>query len=360
MTVPPHCILLLPIMMVLIINTMYRRFLNNNDYLSIITPEALVQITRGNTECFIQAEESAEMNIKEYLSENYEIEAELNKGKYIAEYNRMITYPVGAHICYDNKICEVIRSISGYKSPASVEYWEEYLNIDINATSLPSYSQFATYKKGDIILYKDIVYICLNENGYKFRDIRIPLVSGWLEVEYVEWEPVEYSIWEVVKFDKAFYTLVSLEGFDNNKTPKDSECWGEIADYDPNCNKYELNDHEYVVYNGTVFYPEMDVNADVPEISKNLCIHDPRNYNVKKHMVRLALYELTKLIAANNVSIVRLKDYETSMKWLSDAAKLKLNPQIPRKLAEDKQEIMDWQLATFQTRYDPYQNPWMI
>ncbi|KAA3702174.1 hypothetical protein F3F94_21370, partial [Bacteroides salyersiae] len=83
---------------------MYRRFLNNSDYLSIITPEALTQMTRGNSERFIQAEESAEMSITEYLSENYEIEAELNKGKYIAEYIRMITYPVGAHIYYEGKL----------------------------------------------------------------------------------------------------------------------------------------------------------------------------------------------------------------------------------------------------------------
>ena len=52
---------------------MYRRFLNNDDYLGIITPEALAQLTRGNDARFIQAEESAEMSIVEYLSENYEI-----------------------------------------------------------------------------------------------------------------------------------------------------------------------------------------------------------------------------------------------------------------------------------------------
>ena len=56
---------------------MYRRFLNNDDYLGIITPEALAQLTRGNDARFIQAEESAEMSIVEYLSENYEIEKEL-------------------------------------------------------------------------------------------------------------------------------------------------------------------------------------------------------------------------------------------------------------------------------------------
>lgn len=55
-------------------------------------------------------------------------------------------------------------------------------------------------------------------------------------------------------------------------------------------------------------------------------------------MVRLALYELTKLIAPNNVSVVRMRDYEDSMKWLNDAAKLRLNPQIPRKLDATKSQ----------------------
>ena len=59
---------------------MYRRFLNNSDYLGIITQEALQQLTRGNDERFIQAEQSAEMSIVEYLSENYEVEKELAKG----------------------------------------------------------------------------------------------------------------------------------------------------------------------------------------------------------------------------------------------------------------------------------------
>lgn len=103
----------------------------------------------------------------------------------------------------------------------------------------------------------------------------------------------------------------------------------------------------------------MDVNADVPIIGHNISIGDPRNYNLKKHMVRLAVYDLTKLVAPNNVSVVRMRDYEDSMKWLNDASKLRLNPQIPRKLAEDKLPVTDWQMATFQTNYDPYKNPWL-
>lgn len=339
---------------------MYRRFLNNNDYLGIITPEALSQLTRGNEDRFIQAEESAEMSVVEYLSENYEVEKELAKGKYIAEYNRRITYPVGVHIYFDGQIYEVIRSISGYRKPATAQYWEEYSGIDMDACQVACYSQFSTYYPGDKVNYNDVIYVCLKENGYKFDDIRIPMVNGWLEAEIAPWKPMEYPLWSVVEYDNGFFTLMTMDNFDSNLDPMTSDSWGAIADYDPEYNAYELSENEYVVYNGHVFYPETDVNADIPQVGRNISLHDPRNYNLKKHMVRLALYELTKLIAPNNVSVVRMRDYEDSMKWLNDAAKLRLNPQIPRKLDATKKPVTDWQLATFQTDYDPYKNPWLV
>ena len=339
---------------------MYRRFLNNNDYLSVITPEALAQLTRGNDERFVQAEEAAEMSVVEYLSENYEIEKELAKGKYIAGYDRRITYPVGVHIYFEGQIHEVIRSISGYRKPATVIYWQECSDINIDTEQVANYSQFNTYYPGDKVNYNGMLYTCLAENGYKFDDVRIPMVCGWLEAMTETWQPVEYPLWSVVEYDGSFYTLMNLDGSDNNADPFSSDCWGAIADYDPAYNDYELSEHEYVVYDGRVFYPETDVNTDIPQVGRNLSPHDPRNYNLKKHMVRLAVYELAKLIAPNNVSIVRMRDYEDSMKWLNDAAKLRLNPQIPRKLDETKKQVTDWQLATFQTDYDPYRNPWLV
>ena len=338
---------------------MYRRFLNDSDYLGIVSQEALTQMTRGNHGCFIQAEESAEMSIKEYLSENYEIEIELGKGKFIAEYESQINYPVGAHIYFNGLIYEVIRAISGFKSPSSIIYWEEHTDLNLKIEKIPHYSQFKTYYPGEIVAHNGDFFRCVNENGYKFNNIRIPLVTGWSEADFEEWQPTDYNIWDIVRYEGAFYTLLSLAAFDNNINPFESDNWGAIADYTSDYNEYELSDHEYVVFDNKVFFPETDVNADNVEIGKHLSIHDPRNYNLKKHMVRLAIYELTKLIAPNNISVVRIRDYEDSMKWLSDAAKLKLNPQIPRKLDKDKKPILDWQLATFQTYYDPNKNPWM-
>jgi len=59
---------------------------------------------------------------------------------------------------------------------------------------------------------------------------------------------------------------------------------------------------------------ETDVNADFPGIGNNLSLSDPRNHNLKKHMVRIVIYELTKLIAPDNVGVVRMRNYEDSMK----------------------------------------------
>lgn len=338
---------------------MYRRFLNDNDYLGVITPDALMQITRGNTERMMQAEESVEMSIVEYLSENYEVERELWKGKYIADYDRRISFPVGAHFYFDGQIHEATCFISGYKAPASVSYWEESADPNIFVETTPLYSQFKTYRPGEVAAYNGVCYVCLTENGYDFGNIRMPLVSGWMEKNTVSWMPVPYNVWDVVSFGDSFFTVLSDENFDESLNPAESPCWGEIADYDSEYNAYELSDHEYVVYQGRVWFPETDVNSDIPQPGVNMVVRDPRNYNLKKHMVRLAVYELTKLIAPNNVSTARVKDHEDSMKWLYDASKLRINPQIPRKVAEDKKEVMDWQLATFQADYDPWKNPWL-
>jgi hypothetical protein len=111
------------------------------------------------------------------------------------------------------------------------------------------------------------------------------------------------------------------------------------------------------VLNGAVYVPTMEVNSDEVEEGYNIRMKDPRNSNLKKHMLRMSVYELHKLISPNNVSQVRITDYEATLQWLKDASKLRINPQIPRKLDEDNKPIADWQVATFQRDYDLYKNP---
>lgn len=161
---------------------MYKRFLNNNDYIGIITEEALLQLIRGNEERLAQAEEAAEASIVEYLIDNYEIEQVLAIGKNLMEYNKQIIYPVGTHFYHDGKIWETLRSINGYKSPSAFIYWQEYTDYIQDETIINEYTQLANYQPGDIVHFNGTYYVCMEPHGLDFKDIRVPGIDAWNEV----------------------------------------------------------------------------------------------------------------------------------------------------------------------------------
>lgn len=358
---------------------MYKRFLNNNDYIGIITEEALNQLIRGNEERLSQAEEAAEASIIEYLSDNYEVENELGKGKALVEYTPSIAYPVGAHFYYNGKIYEALRSIAGIKAPTDIQYWQELIDYDKEKMSnAVPYLQLRNWQPGDVVAYANAYYECLEPNGYDFNDIRIPGVDGWEEVEGItEWVAnYDYKDWEVVSYDGKYWARLPYGNVSNEDTttvtddsvqtevdltvnPYDSDYWGLIGEYITDYD-YEFKNTEYVVYNNKVYIPTMKVTADELKEGYNIHQHDPRNSNIKKHLLRLALYELHKLISPNNISSSRITDYETSITWLRDANRCKINPQIPRKLDEEHKPVAEYAIATFMRDYDPNKNPWQI
>lgn len=340
---------------------MYKRFLNNNDYTSIVTEEGLAQLTRGNEERLSQAEEAAEASIIEYLTDNYEIENTLAVGKNLSEYNPQIIYPVGSHFYKDGKIWEVLRSINGKKVPSTIQYWEIYVEAIAEDQVISQYSQRKNYQPGEIVCLGNVYYRCIEAHGIDFNNIRIPGVQGWEEITVYPWQAnLEYNLWEVVNYDGRFYALINKDNPDWTINPFDSDSWGLIGDYDIEYNQYQYNDTEYVVYENRVYVPVMDVNADEVMEGYNVKQHDPRNSNIKKHLLRLAVYELHKLISPNNISSTRITDYETSIMWLRDASRLKINPQIPRKLDDENKPVAEYAIATYQRDYDPYKNPWQI
>ncbi|MGL5690414.1 MAG: hypothetical protein ACRDD8_06270 [Bacteroidales bacterium] len=355
------------------------RYLTKKDYLSIITETALDQVLGGDLDKFIDAEASAEISILEHLCENYEIEREFELGKSIVVPIPSISYPMGAYISIDQKPHKVIQSIRGFIAPQSQAYWER---IDESEMTHQKYSQYSTYCLGDIVRHMNQDYVCVHNNGFGFNDIRVPGIIGWEQVIVNEWETnvyknefksygepdmvaiesaEEYHLWSVVRHMGVYYTLYCMDGYNRSTEPNLApNNWGEIAQYDPTINTYEVSNHEYVVYDDMVFFPLMDINFTTPQIGVNIIQSDPRSLNVKKHMVRISLYELLKNISPNNISVVRINDYEASMKWLRDANKLIINPQIPRKTKDTGKPVTNWQMATFQTAYDPHQNIWQI
>lgn len=329
--------------------------------MSQISDELFDHLIRGKEIRVAQAEEAAEASIVEYLTDNYEVEQALAVGKSLREYNPRITYPVGVHFYYEGKIVEALRAINGIKAPSNIEYWKEYEEVErLSEDAVSKYSQLLNYHPGDLVSYAGIIYECLEHNGYDYADIRIPGIVAWEPIETTSWEPnVEYAEWDVVEWEGRFFALLSLEDIDLTINPMESDNWGLIGSYDPEY-EYELKDTEYVEYEGRVWIPVLSPTADKLKEGYNFRYHDPRNSNIKKHMIKIALYELHKLISPNNVSQARITDYEATMQWLHDANRCKINPQIPRKLDEEKKPVSEIAMATFQRDYDPNKNPWQI
>ena len=329
--------------------------------MGLVTAEALAQLTRGNDERFSMAEEAAEASMIEYLTNNYEIEAELEVGKLIQDYNHQINYPVDGCF-YDDagRICKAIRVIGGRIRPFISPYWAV---SDKSDEGVEPYRQLTDYYPGTLVKFANSVWECLIPNGPVFNDIRVPGLEGWAEAPNSPWLANNpYALWNVVSFNDNFYTLIELpDDPDWTVNPEESDMWGLIADYDEEYNRYELSDHEYVVYEGRVMYPTIEVNSPDIKENYNIIYSDPRNANVKKHMLRMAVYELHKLISPNNVSQARITDYETTIVWLRDASRLKINPQIPRKIDPmDNKPVTDYAMATYARDFDPYKDPWLI
>ena len=257
------------------------RFLNDNDYLSIITKESLSQLTRNNSERLCQAEESAEASIVEYLVEGYRINDVLNVGKQIKDYNYQMTYPPGSHFYYNGTICESTRTITGRVRPSLTDYWKEYTG-SVEKIEYSEYSQFVSYAPGVYVSFGNLIYECTDFNGPDFDDIRIPGIIGWTEIDTTQWAAnTEYKLFDVVEYSGNFYALIKTDGIDTTVNPYDSSNWGLIGDYDKSLNTYEFSNTEYVVYKNKVFYPIIDVNSDTLEDKFNYIERDPRNSNIK-------------------------------------------------------------------------------
>ena len=338
---------------------MYRRFLNDSDYLSIATKEMMSQLTRDNRDRLPMAEEYAEASITEYLSNAYEIERELETGRRLLEYSPAVTYPMGVHFYLDGKIYATTRPIKGYKAPYTKPYWEPC--DDPGMKDVTPYTQTASYAPGDVVMFNGSIFMCLEYNGRAYGDIRIPGLFAWTEAPFDEWAPnVTYEVGQAVRYNRRFYMLMTHEGLDQTVDPHTSGNWGLVGEYTPEYNMYNLEGRDYVEYGSRLFLPVMDPNHDEPREGFNITPDDPRNPNIKKHMVRLALYELYKLTAPTNISQSRITDYETSVMWLRDAARMRISPGIPRKIDCDRKPVTDYAVATYARDYDPYKNPWQI
>lgn len=397
----------------------YHRFLTNKDYCCIATEEHMKQLIRDVPERFPQAEHRAEMQLLEYLDQYYEIEKILAVGKNIREYSPYVSYPGQAWIKKDEEIFKTLMHINGYKKPTKIEYWRQVVDfIDPRLIDhAHKYSQLRTYPKGEIVRFGTEYWQCMVPHGYESGEIHMPGVKAWREAEITPWEPnMEWEKNQVCSFNDQFYQYLGndeseepeetpepfpeepkptepsidddseistqneegeeeigegdeepvptpdLPADETVLTPEEDDCWGLIGDYSEELEyDYSEGAFDYVVAEGTVFYPVFNPNPDELIEGVNITRDDPRNANVVAHMSRMALYHLHSIISATNIPETRRWAYEDSIQWLYNASKFKINPQLPRKRERDScAPKVDWALETFQRSYDPEQNPWLI
>lgn len=397
----------------------YHRFLTNKDYCCIATEEHMKQLIRDVPERFPQAEHRAEMQLLEYLDQYYEIEKILAVGKNIREYSPYVSYPGQTWIKKDEEIFKTLMHINGDKKPTKIEYWRQVVDfIDPRLIDhAHKYSQLRTYPKGEIVRFGTEYWQCMVPHGYESGEIHMPGVKAWREAEITPWEPnMEWEKNQVCSFNDQFYQYLGKDeseepeetpeplpeepeptepSIDDDSeistqneegeeeigegdeepvptpdlpadetvlTPEEDDCWGLIGDYSEELEyDYSEGAFDYVVAEGTVFYPVFNPNPDELIEGVNITRDDPRNANVVAHMSRIALYHLHSIISATNIPETRRWAYEDSIQWLYNASKFKINPQLPRKRERDScAPKVDWALETFQRSYDPEQNPWLI
>lgn len=399
----------------------YHRFLTNRDYFCIATEEHMRQLIRGVEDRIPQAEQRAEMQLLEFLDQYYEIEKVLAVGKNIREYNINVSYPGQTWIKKDEEIFKTLTCINGLKRPTKVEYWKQ-VNDFINPCLIEhakKYSQLRMYPKGEVVKFGTEYWQCAVPHGYEAGEIHVPGVKAWREAEIIPWEPnMEWEKDQVCSYNDQFYQFLGkseeeeeepaeptpelpeepetpeepedvetlsednpepIEGNDEEPeggeeptpelpsdeavlTPEEDDCWGLIGDYSEELEyDYSEDARDYVVAEGTVFYPVLNPNPDKLVDGVNITRDDPRNSNIVAHLSRIALYHLHSIISATNIPETRRWAYEDSMQWLYNASKFKINPQLPRKKERDSCDPkVDWALETFQRSYDPNENIWLI
>lgn len=352
----------------------YQRFLTNKDYEALVNSEQFAMLVNNNQERVSEAERSAEMNFLEYLDQYYEIEKLLMVGKSIRDYSAEVRYPANAFFKYKGYIYRALQQINGRTKPTGKMYWQQLTELfDIpDVERKPKFSQLATYGLGDIVKFGTEYWVCKIPCGYELDNVVIPGIAVWEPVEVTEWEAnLEWEQYQVCSYKDNYYMKTEVGEGESEEvlTPTEDDTWGLIGEYSSDYNySYSDEDHDYVVFENAVYRPVMNPNADAvvlpgndDNLAPNVMRDDPRNANVITHMTRIACYYLHQMISPTNISETRRWAYEDSMTWLLNCSKFKINPHLPRKKEPDGRENkVDWALETYQRKFDPYENSWLI
>ena len=274
---------------------------------------------------------------------------------YIAtQYNPDTGHYVGEIVSYDNGLffeCMISNGVTAeyggdsIVSPIPVR-WEEAFD----GTNSTIFDIDKKYYVGDIVDKDGNLYECVvdsSENGLNIY----PDTEFWQSIQKTGWSSgVDYSTYDaftdIIAESGLDYSLIEPSNAVVGESPSDSILANKGAWKQINVQTYQRDEryerpHTFDGYiqdeDGEFYYvseqDEKFINSAVESDGFLFSpTKDPRNRNIIKILVELALYQLHSVAVPDNIPTVRISNYEKSMEGLDKFSKMKANPNIPRKV----------------------------
>ncbi|MEM6734437.1 MAG: hypothetical protein AAF620_00065 [Bacteroidota bacterium] len=214
----------------------------------------------------------------------------------------------------------------------------------------------AFFKPTDYVRFNNEFYLSKMEINPKGRLHFFPgLTQFWNQVAFNTFDPgFDYSasnVGLIVSYNDAFYELFGLLNIQAGIAPDEASANWKAVTVEAYDETVSYAAGAYVAYEGVNYQlpgeTVMYVNAATFENNKIEFKEttDPRNKNLIRCMVHIALYCIHQRIAPDHVPAFRIKNYDDTMHTLKCYSKLTKDPSISRKLASNGKLRSDWVVA---------------
>lgn len=324
-----------------------RRYLQTTDLAPKYMQEQTLRRLTGDLDeqRLSDAEKDAVSLVISHLTNNYEIEEEIALGRSIEPYNPQKEYRAGSYLYEGGKFLQAARTLTPSVRPDAATFWR-LLHVS-------PFNEAETYEPGREY------YRSKGEDIYRLVDA----AGEVTRLDSLAWEKVEtpaysgeenYLAGDVVECDTGYYVCERNNGAlsDNRVHPSYTKGFVEIdAQALPEGVEPEVYDRSrvyrrkdgfsgYVKLEGRLYHlPEENeplVNPDsrqlIPE--KYEQVSDPRNSNIVRAVGALTTYFLYQALVPDNIPTTTIREEEKVLDFLRDAARLKVNPLLRRKMSQ--------------------------
>lgn len=255
------------------------------DYLQLIQPELLSQLTGGDDTIRARCEEIAQAEVTSYLTQRYDVEWEFSE---TLQYRITPTYKV----------------------------WTQ-LYLDANP-----YSATAAYPLDELVLFQGKVFLCTTAiiTPEPFNPAKWQFLGNHYQLFYAKlpkplYNPTtQYSVGAEVFFNNKTYT--ASQSSINRQPDENPLIWGAGVAYEVPAG---------TLPNNATFYTQ----------------GDKRSQQLVAYTVDIALYHIHKRIAPRNIPQLRIDCYDMAISWLKSAGGQDnaITAAIPKRVPKSGQRV---------------------